>query len=83
MKQTSLGATIAKASVATPDCKTQLAEQAFPSWSQHVALARIKLPKAPKCSFAVPPSGTEKSRRAVLRRFLLLSSRPGHATLGA
>ena len=24
-------------------------------------------PKAPKCSFAIPPSGTEKSRRAVLQ----------------
>ena len=23
-------------------------------------------PKAPKCSFTIPPSGTEKSRRAVL-----------------
>ena len=24
-------------------------------------------PKAPKCSFAIPPGGTEKSRRAVLQ----------------
>ena len=27
----------------------------------------IDPPKAPKCSFAIPPSGTEKSRRAVLQ----------------
>ena len=27
----------------------------------------IKPPKAPKCSFAIPPGGTEKSRRAVLQ----------------
>ena len=27
----------------------------------------IEPPKAPKCSFAIPPSGTEKSRRAVLQ----------------
>ena len=27
----------------------------------------IDLPKAPKCSFAIPPGGTEKSRRAVLQ----------------
>ena len=27
----------------------------------------IDPPKAPKCSFAIPPGGTEKSRRAVLQ----------------
>ena len=27
----------------------------------------MELPKAPKCSFAIPPGGTEKSRRAVLQ----------------
>ena len=27
----------------------------------------IDPPKAPKCSFAIPPSNTEKSRRAVLQ----------------